>query len=387
MKVLFVDDDPLALEALQNILHGDRDRWELTFAAGADEALDALGDGAVHLVVSDMHMPDKDGAALLSEVRARQPDAMRFVLSGASDRASVLHAFGVAHHFLRKPCAPGLLRDTIARALELQSLLVTPAVKEIVDGMTLLPPPPAFFRTLLSPLVEPAPFPLTVHDVLGKEPCLIERLLQLIDSPGALYDSAARSMDRSALWFGFELATTLELMNYALTALGSVNGGRGRWERERRTHAIAVAIVARAVAPQPALARDAFCAGLLHDLGDFARDDGGDDRHRGSPLHAALGARLLAHWGVPFTVLEGVAFHHEPEGQSPGELTVAGAVHIADVLVSRADGSCFSGKDADLRYAESLGLGPKLDDWQNLAASIVEPLRVAPVRSVPVSAA
>src|SRR5262249_8610866 len=173
----------------------------------------------------------------------------------------------------------------------------------------------------------------------------------------------ARGMDSLTLKFGLELATTLELMNYALAVVGSSGGGRIRWERERRRHAVAVAIVARAIAVDPQLGRDAFAAGLLHDLGDFVQGPPGGAQPDGEWLHAAVGARLLAHWGVSFTVLEGVAYHHDPLSavRSSGR-TVAGAVHIADELVTLAEGSRREATPSDHCYAKSLGLGSRLDE-------------------------
>src|SRR6202030_4025265 len=90
---------------------------------------------------------------------------------------------------------------------------------------------------------------------------------------------------------------------------------------------------ATALTEKTALADDAMLAGLLHDIGYWVLakecpEDlrGGVDRATspGIPLHAAeteiigashaqIGAYLLGIWGLPYSVVEAVAHHHQPE--------------------------------------------------------------------------
>ncbi len=69
LRVLFVDDEPRVLAALQRMLQGRRPGWALRFAGGGAQALDLLADQPVDVVVSDLRMPGMDGAELLAAVR------------------------------------------------------------------------------------------------------------------------------------------------------------------------------------------------------------------------------------------------------------------------------------------------------------------------------
>src|SRR5439155_24205237 len=72
-RILFVDDEPNVLDGLRRMLRSMRAEWDITFAAGAREALDLIqGTGttstlnpvpstlnpAFDVVVSDMRMPE-----------------------------------------------------------------------------------------------------------------------------------------------------------------------------------------------------------------------------------------------------------------------------------------------------------------------------------------
>ena len=69
-RILFVDDEPNILQGLQRMLRPMRREWDTHFAGSADEALEIMAGGGFDVVVTDMRMPGKDGAALLEAVRA-----------------------------------------------------------------------------------------------------------------------------------------------------------------------------------------------------------------------------------------------------------------------------------------------------------------------------
>jgi YesN/AraC family two-component response regulator len=91
--VLFVDDDHLVLRALARIFERDRTRWNLTFATGGRQGLEILETTTVDLLVTDLQMPDIDGAQILAAAKRRSPDARRIVLTGTPDDAEGLDAY------------------------------------------------------------------------------------------------------------------------------------------------------------------------------------------------------------------------------------------------------------------------------------------------------
>ena len=112
-RILFVDDEPLVLRGLRNLLHADRRRWEMVFAVGGDAALEELAKARFDVIVSDLRMPGMDGLALLRSVQASYPHVARMVLSGYAEPATLEAATALAHTVLAKPCDSQTLRSAI----------------------------------------------------------------------------------------------------------------------------------------------------------------------------------------------------------------------------------------------------------------------------------
>ena len=100
IRVLFVDDDPLILAGIKRLMRRMADQLQPEFASSGPEALKRLDEQPFDAIVSDMRMPNMDGAELLSRVRSKHPDVIRLILSGQSPNESKFRALGPAHQSL-----------------------------------------------------------------------------------------------------------------------------------------------------------------------------------------------------------------------------------------------------------------------------------------------
>ena len=102
-KILFVDDDPLALEGLSRSVYRE---FKADLAEGPEAGLEKVkNDGPYIVVISDMRMPVMDGAEFLSRVRTLAPDSIRVMLTGYADTEAAMRAVneGRIFRFLNKP--------------------------------------------------------------------------------------------------------------------------------------------------------------------------------------------------------------------------------------------------------------------------------------------
>jgi serine phosphatase RsbU (regulator of sigma subunit) len=123
--VIFVDDEINILSSLER--HLMREDYQKHFCNSAAEALKILSQEQVHLIVSDIRMPEMNGLELLKIVREKYPETIRMVLSGTSDSSMVIDAInkGEIFRYLSKPLAEVKeLRTVISQALEFYALKV-----------------------------------------------------------------------------------------------------------------------------------------------------------------------------------------------------------------------------------------------------------------------
>jgi response regulator RpfG family c-di-GMP phosphodiesterase len=120
--ILLVDDEVAVLDGLRRQL---RKKFTVHTANSGAEALELLQTAPVAVVVSDMRMPQMDGATFLSRVRAMHPNVVRLLLTGQTDTQAAITAVneGQIYRFLTKPCPPEVLLEEIGNAVELNRLM------------------------------------------------------------------------------------------------------------------------------------------------------------------------------------------------------------------------------------------------------------------------
>jgi response regulator RpfG family c-di-GMP phosphodiesterase len=120
--LLCVDDEPNILSALRRLFRGKG--YHVLLAGSGAEGLALLEQEPVDLVISDMRMPEMDGARFLEQVRARWPDTLRLLLTGYSDVQSIMDAIncGEIYRYITKPWDDNDMLLVVRHALERRAL-------------------------------------------------------------------------------------------------------------------------------------------------------------------------------------------------------------------------------------------------------------------------
>lgn len=115
--VLFVDDEPNVLKALQRVLR-DAPYQIITANSGA-EALEKIATTLPDLVITDFRMANMNGIELVHEIHKRHPNMKCAILSGYADGNTVQEALKDGHilRFLIKPIDNDILKSTINELL------------------------------------------------------------------------------------------------------------------------------------------------------------------------------------------------------------------------------------------------------------------------------
>ncbi len=111
-----MDDDLATLTLLTILLEGDG--YRILTASSAAEGFEVLALHEVHVIVCDQQMPGMNGTDFLNRVKELHPGALRIMLSGAADQASVVGTInrGEVYRYYTKPWDAEHLRHSLRDA-------------------------------------------------------------------------------------------------------------------------------------------------------------------------------------------------------------------------------------------------------------------------------
>jgi DNA-binding NarL/FixJ family response regulator len=192
-RALFVDDEPMVLSGLRRMLRCLRHDWEMSFATSGREALALLERDDYAVVVSDMRMPEMDGATLLNEVAIRHPAVARVILSGHAELDAILRAVRPAHLFLAKPSDPKLLEGALQRIRRVRVDPFQDAICRKLGAHRRLASPAAAIERLRAALAEEPADLDRIGAVIGADIAMSIQVLRLVN--GAFFGPPTRTDD------------------------------------------------------------------------------------------------------------------------------------------------------------------------------------------------
>ncbi|KRB79535.1 HD domain-containing phosphohydrolase [Noviherbaspirillum sp. Root189] len=122
VTILCVDDEPNILSSLRRLFRPQG--YEVLTEVSGHAGLKVLESQPVDVIISDMRMPEMDGAQFLERVRARWPDTLRLLLTGYADIQLIIGAInrGEIYRYITKPWDDNDILLVVRHALERKAL-------------------------------------------------------------------------------------------------------------------------------------------------------------------------------------------------------------------------------------------------------------------------
>lgn len=313
------------------------------------------------VVVSDLHMPGRHGAALLEELRNRYPAILRFVLSGEANPEIFMDASRLALRCFNKPCDAGKLHAEILSALADLRCIGNAEVVAYINKLSNLPSSRKAMQEIVSILQDPNADLTRAGEVLQRDPSMVTRILKVANSAFFGKEGKVGTLDEAVALLGIDSVLSMVAAHRVYAAMPPPAASRLQIE-DLWQHSVQAASLARLAGPRLgmhyATVREGATACLMHDLGKLVFACAAPTLFAAAttrsavdalPLwqceypifknhHAEVGACLLQLWGLPKTVVNAVGHHHTPHRcgeQTPGAATL---VHVADALAHAQSG-------------------------------------------------
>lgn len=279
---------------------------------------------------------------------------------------------------------------------DLRTLLPICKLRERIDRLSALPILAAVYSSLKSSMASDSIDVRETAAVVASDPMTAAKVLQLANSASFRPARPLANIDQAVAYVG--LATLRSALPSPAVFLPWPDEGPMREVDFGRlqAHSHAMAAGAQTLAGAAPWADEALLAGLLHNIGywvlaqetprELAEAIVVAARER-IPLHVAealvigashaqIGAYLLATWGLPPSVVEAVAHHHEPGAIAQPQFGPLAALALARALLPSEESDAFTGKFvSDIKVDESyLSTVQAPFDWHEATGRISQML-------------
>lgn len=354
--ILFVDDEPNILQALQRLLRPRRHEWEMTFVSSALEAIQLMKRQCYDVVVTDMRMPEMDGAELLEEVKKLCPCSVRIILSGQAEIETIVKSVRCAHQYLSKPCNPELLESTINRASQLRKNMANDDLRNFVSQIQALPSRPSIYLDVRKELENAAPSIEKIANLVSHDIGMSIKVLQLTNSSFFGHKREVISASEAVSILGVEIMRKLFIDSNIFRNNESESIGALKL-KSLHERGVAVGNFTLRIATLEGLdsGKADLCstAALICRVGclilsSFALENYAEvlqineecqasvnlERKLFGTSHSEIGAYLLGLWGLPDEMVYAASKHHECGDMEHGKFSVLTALQLAEHLAS-----------------------------------------------------
>lgn len=361
-RIVFVDDDPQVLRALEVLLRSRQDSWEVHYLNSPQAALNLMATQPVDVLVTDMMMPAMDGATLLSHVVKRHPEIFRVVMSVSNNREKTLQNLDLIHQYISKPVSGQELIHVVSRACALRKLVNHEDLRRHIAQINAIPCRPQSYQQLRLLLTQRPYQHAAISQVISRDPAMTSKLLQWVNSNFFGIRQRVTDIHEAVSLLGSDLLHDIIEKFHAFDEPCTLSPRQIErntlWDHSVRVAAFAKAIMVNQDPSQVQMIQDAHTAGLLHDIGKFilvgyfgsrysqlmhkAQVTGLNLRDlEESDLgvtHAQVGAYLLGLWGLPDSIIDAVACHDQHTMPTDAGMTLQAAVYLANMMDQSQEG-------------------------------------------------
>jgi HD-like signal output (HDOD) protein len=328
----------------------------------------------VDIVITDMQLPDRDGAELLHQVREHQPGAVRIALADPVRAEWAEKTEGDLHRLFLKPVDAAFLMGAV-ESLDIEDDEANiRAIRAFVGGLGRIPSLPSLYSELMALLQREEAGLGEVARLIRRDLGVASEVLKLANSVHCASDRPVSELGQAVAMLGIDSLRSLVLFRGLISGFDSPRP-QGLDLEKLWFHSFQVATGVRKLAVlegETRLADLAFSVGLLHDVGLVVLATEPSGRYHSVlelaqasrvPLavlehdtygvdHAQVGAHLLNLWGLPPAFCLPVREHHAPPSGGEG-FPLSAALHLSD---ARHGGGATAGIFADGRW----GLHPNV---------------------------
>jgi len=330
-KILFVDDEIQILKSLSRLFM-DTD-YELFTADSGKAALAILAKEQIDLVITDMRMPVMDGFELLQKIQETHPHVLRIILSGYSEKNTILNALqkNLAKLYIMKPWDNNALLQVVNQIFETENILCDDNLIKLIHNTDDLPTVKNSYHQIMNLFDNNADVG-KIASVIEKDPAIATKLLHIINS--AFYELKTGNIKQTIAFLGLSTTKNIVLATSIVDSFTTKDRYGSQleiiWNHSFICSQILNIIYKNLLDKK--LSEIESSAGLLHNIGmalffkifpeKYIEIFRSIEKNKCDLLkteldsinvtHQQAGAYLLKWWEIPYPIVEAALYHHTP---------------------------------------------------------------------------
>lgn len=360
MKLLFVGSASCVPEGFAELIGESDLNAEIKHVATADAAFEAMQNAEFSVVLSESKLPDELGIELLASIATLKPRVVRILFDLSDGNIDMARALLFAHRVMPWPQDAEVLFETLSSVSELNEMLNSEHLHEVVGSVSGLPPAPKLYMALTKVLADPNSDTNQIAALVGQDPAISAKVMRMCNSAYFAGQREVTNVKAAITRLGLNTVRMIVLAAEVFTDKASDVDRDAAQKRSMLASALALKIL-------PGSSQDLAGTGaLLAEVGLLVPGVV-DERKRtpenaSKPGHTEAGAYLLGLWGLPLPIVEAVYSHRNPQRLAKQGFWVTGAVHVAIALASK--------EPVDEDYLRAVGMIDRLPAWQAIAEEL-----------------
>ncbi|MCL2064127.1 MAG: HDOD domain-containing protein [Candidatus Cloacimonetes bacterium] len=348
-----------------------------------DVLINSIVKEEIDYIFVDIASNRQDLLSFLNKVQEEFPHVVRVLITDTLSNDLVLMANDLIHLIIEKKTLDQNLKNIFLRAARLRNMLKNPDLIKLTNSFNNLVVLKPQHLQLLQYLSRDDYTNKEICEIIEKNVALSAKVLQVANMTAFAPTQIVQSVSVAVFFLGANILRAL-VLNMQVFSIDSGKGNLYRYisilERHCQNIASCSKTIAIAFNADRNLQNDSYTAGLLHDIGKLVIMDKTPNWEKIQKLsdendliiwkaeeaflgttHAQIGAYFLGIWNFPDSIIDAVAYHHNPCSCDNISISPLTFVHIAEAMIKENKTVSLEEfqKQLDIDYLDKLGLTEK----------------------------
>lgn len=384
--IAILEPDEVRRAELQCTMEAVCRDWQLVFCGSAMQMLETLGHDVDVMIAPDA--TDLGSTTdLFLQARNNHASTLRIVLLDSSRQSSSDQLSSLVNRTLSRQSSPESLIGSVSAALQLRAVMCNKRLRNLVEKLPNVPTLPEKYQEIQTALQNDTATMQSIGRIIETDPALTARILQLANSAAFGLPHPVSTAGEALSRLGINTVAGMVLSHGVFTQFDQ-RTIRSTGIRDVFWHSSVMGQLARRVmadyTDNVRRIDQAMTAGILSDIGTLVlaagmpdamaicrrivEKDGRADWDVESDLigftHMQVGAMLLSMWDLPDSIIEAVAYHHNPSQCPETQFTPLSAVHVGNAILKRQDETIVP--NLDWPYIERINASDHVVTWNKL---------------------